>query len=119
LQTQKCFDLEWFVDIRLLEMEKTVLLLLALLLTYGSAQGAPENELNGPGNLVISGTGNVANGEYNVFDGSSNTAQGNENDFKGNLNTASGNENHIQGVLHEVSGEKNDVSGVVNGVNGT
>lgn len=37
------------------------------------------NHLNGPGNIVIEGTGNVANGRDNKFKGYNNTANGNSN----------------------------------------
>lgn len=58
-------------------MEKQYLLLLLVLLAFiVHPQEYPDNQMNGPGNVVISGTGNVANGENNVFDGNSNQADG-------------------------------------------
>jgi hypothetical protein len=70
----------------------------ALLAFYAvSAQGETPNEMNGPGNVVISGTGNVANGVYNTFNGNDNRADGSFNDFNGDTNRAKGIANEIDG----------------------
>jgi len=74
-------------------MENKVVFLISTLFLIAVVATDESNQMNGPGNLVISGTGNVANGRDNTFDGSNNQADGNSNNFKGDLNNASGNSN--------------------------
>ena len=58
-------------------MEKKAICLLLLVFLATSAlapEGDSSNHMNGPGNVVISGVGNSANGQDNTFDGSCNHA---------------------------------------------
>ncbi len=66
-------------------------LIISLLLLATTIAQDPSNQLNGPGNLVLAGTGNIANGVDNTFNGSNNLANGNLNNFQGDLNSAAGN----------------------------
>jgi hypothetical protein len=82
---------------------------LALLLVASLAE---DNQMNGPGNTVFSGTGNVANGQDNTFRGNNNQANGNANAFVGDSNA-------VQGSVNDVNGDKNKVAGLVNSVEGS
>lgn len=64
-------------------MEKKIFLvfLLTLIMTTVIADHHSHNHMNGPGNVIISGTGNSANGRDNTFEGNNNHAEGNENSF--------------------------------------
>ena len=80
-------------------MEKTgSLLFIFFLLTTIQASLKQHNHMNGPGNVVISGTGNSANGRDNTFDGYYNHAEGNCNHFQGDANRAEGNSNIMSGL---------------------
>ena len=80
--------------------------IIALLLVAGAFSDST-NQLNGPGNVVIQGHGNLANGKDNTFDGNHNRADGNQNHFKGNGNSANGGHNHIEGLVNGVKGKHN------------
>jgi hypothetical protein len=69
----------------------TLHILIALLvILHVNADDQSTNQMNGPGNVVYSGTGNVANGRDNTFNGNDNVANGNLNNFNGNTNQATG-----------------------------
>jgi len=48
------------------------------------------NVFNGPGNVAVSGVGNVANGKDNLFNGNSNLVNGNVNSVDGDNNDVDG-----------------------------
>lgn len=71
-------------------MQKLHLLMALLVVLVMSAEDQSTNQMNGPGNVVYYGTGNIANGRDNTFRGNDNVADGNRNDFRGDTNHAKG-----------------------------
>ena len=66
-------------------MKKSIIVSLGLINIINSSFAAdPTNIFNGPGNRVIQGQHNYAQGRDNTFDGSRNQAIGNTNYFVGN-----------------------------------
>lgn len=92
-------------------MERKTLTLLLALFLMATVMAEDTNQMNGPGNVVISGASNLANGRDNTFDGSHNRADGNSNSFKGDHNRAEGDSNDIKGDVNDVHGKKNHVEG--------
>jgi|688.fasta_scaffold1173510_1 hypothetical protein len=54
-----------------------------LLASLGFLASSEDNFMNGPGNVVIHGTGNHVDGKFNVLDGFNNKLEGDINDIEG------------------------------------
>lgn len=93
-------------------MKSNILKLTIIALVFMITLGDDTNQLYGPGNLVVFGTGNVAQGQDNTFSGYNNLAVGDQNTFTGNYNI-------VQGKVNDVSGDTNQIGGYVNSVNGS
>lgn len=82
----------------------------ALLLNIGLAQD-PDNNLQGPGNLVISGKRNDILGAFNAASGFDNVLRGNLNYAEGDRDIVLGNKNKVFGSDTIITGHSNRVEG--------
>lgn len=84
-------------------MNRSLLFCAFLLANQGLTQGGPlDNNLRGPGNIVISGTGNDVDGRDNLLNGY-------DNNIRGNQDFVFGNRNRVRGSYSVVTGDKNNV----------
>ena len=86
----------------------TIVLSLSMILV-AHCKIQPQNYMNGPGNVVYEGTGNIANGRDNIFWGNDNQALGIMNSFRGNNNQATGTANDIKGKDNKAQGVLNKI----------
>ena len=85
-------------------MENTNFLKLGLLVGMLSLASSQNNRVQGPGNIVYSGSGNRGSEANNRFNGKNNQVKGDRNSFRGDGNQADGYENDIEGDVNRVRG---------------
>jgi hypothetical protein len=71
-------------------IKKMKYLLLAGLIALGMSA---DNDIKGPGNVVVNGKDNHINGKFNLLDGFKNLVKGDFNDIEGDKNNVKGDKN--------------------------